>query len=135
MAGSIALYLPHPFILHQEKLTRKEFVERYPQFRWIEEDLILEFSIFLTLMLSFAGGIFLLRTPLSFGLFSIIFAGLALYNGLLTAKTGICRVPYPRMPYRYLYDDKLRRVGWGQAILGGVIIVIAIGLALYKGPL
>ena len=134
-AGGLAIYLPRPFVVHKQKFTRKEFVEQHPEFSWIKSDYVIEFFVFMATILGFASGLYLLQTPLSLGLFSIVFAGLALYNGLLTAKTGICRVPYPRMPYRYVYENNLRRVGWGQVVFGFITIVVAIGLALYRGPL
>jgi hypothetical protein len=134
-AGFFVLYLPHIFVIHREKFTRKQFVEQYSSFQWINSDLVIEFFAFLILIIGFAVGTYILQTRNSLAFFSIIPAGLGLINGLLTAKTGICRVPYPKMPYRYIYDATLRQMGWGQSIIGIINIVIAIGIALYEGPL
>jgi hypothetical protein len=134
-AGFIAIYLPHLFVIHKEKLNRKQFIERFPKFYWIEDDLITDFFVFVFLMIGATSGFCLLQTPLSLGLFSIVIAGIALSNGLLTATTGICRVPYPKMPYEYLHDDCLRKVGQAQIIISVITIVAAIALALYKGPI
>lgn len=135
IADGIAIHLPRPFVIHHQKFTRQEFVERYPEFRWIKSDYVIEFFVFVASILGFAGGLYLLQTPLSLGLFSIVFADLAVYNGLLTATTGICRVPYSRRPYRYVYENHLRRVGWGQVGFGLITIAVASGLALSRGPL
>ncbi len=80
-------------------------------------------------------GIIWLQTPLSFGLFSIVMAGMAFFNGFLTISTGIYRVPYPKMPYLYIFDINLRRIGWYQVILSAITILTAISLAFYRGPL
>jgi len=135
IAGFIAIYLPRLFVIHKEKLTRQQFVERFPEFYWIENDLITDFLVFVFAMFGATIGFCLLQTPLSLGLFSILFAGPALLNGWLTATTGICRVPYPKMPYEYLHNDSLRKVGQAQIIISVITIVAAIALALYKGPL
>lgn len=130
--GFIAMYIPRLFVIHKEKLTRNQFVEKYSEFKWIEFDLIVEFFIFTVIMLGVGGSIYLLQTPMSLGLFSIIISGMALCDGLFTVITGVCRIPYPKMPSYYVYDSGLRKVGWIQVVLSSMTIVTAIVLAIHK---
>jgi hypothetical protein len=129
--GLLAMYLPHLFDIQKEKLTRNQFIGQYPEFRWLESDLIIDTLIFLALIISVAGAIYLLQTPLSLGLFSIVFTGLALFDGILTVKTGICRIPYPKVPYQYVYDKSLDRLGWSQIFLSVFIMTTAIAFAVF----
>ncbi len=135
-AGFIAIYLPRLFVVHKEKLSGKQFVKRYPEFLWwIQIEYWVDFFLFFLLFLGAFRGIIWLQTPLSFGLFSIVMAGMAFFNGFLTISTGIYRVPYPKMPYLYIFDINLRRIGWYQVILSAITILTAISLAFYRGPL
>jgi len=135
-AGFIAIYLPLLFVGHKEKLTSKQFAKRYPEFLWwIQIDYWVDVFIFIPLFLGAFLGIIWLQTPLSFGLFSIVIAGLAFVKGFLTVTTGICCVPNKKLPYDYNFDNNLRRVGWYQVILSAITILTAIILAFYRGPL
>jgi hypothetical protein len=130
VVSGMALYLPYSFVPRQEQLDRQEFVKRYPQFKWLQADLLIDVAVFALILLVFAVGILLRPTLLSLGLFSLIFSGLATWNGLMTARTGICRVPYPRMRYRYVYAPALRSMGPRQFILGFTLMASAIVLAV-----
>jgi hypothetical protein len=129
--GLLAIYLPHLFDIQKEKLTRDQLIGQYPEFKWLESDLIIDTLIFIALMIGVAGAIYLLQTPLSLGLYSIVFAGLALFDGILMVKTGICRVPYPKLSYQYVYDKSLDRLGWNQIFLSVFTITTAIAFAVF----
>ena len=130
--GFAAIYLPRLLTNRMEQFTREYFIEMHPDFVWLQSDLIFEFVWFTFLMIVIAVGIYLFQhKPVSLGLFSLFPAGLALTNGLLTARTGICRVPYRRKRYLYVYDESLRAVGWIQFSVAIVVIATAIILVLF----
>ena len=129
--GFGGIYLPCLFVNQAEKFTREEFIRINPEFDWLKSDLILEFVWFTCLMIGIASGIYLFQhKPMSLGLFSLLPAGLAFANGLMTVKTGICRVPYQFRGYLYVFDESLRKVGLIQLSIALAVILAAVALVL-----
>jgi len=132
-------YLPNRFAFYKEQLTKEQFIEKYPDFEGLVRNRTAAIPSIVFGALGLLSYLIYHTWTLTLGFTAIALTIFPIFNGLMTGNTGICCVPpihYPgshKSSYfiqKYVFDDSLRKMGWGQVIGGLIIIALSIGLTL-----
>ena len=122
LLGGAIMYSPGLFLKNSKKLTTKELIGGHPGFAWMRWGYPILVALWVLCAFVLYG---FAANPLGCGIHLIgaVFASVAVFNGLFAVLTGVCPV-YSRSNYFYVYEERMRAVGFQLIALGTATIVI-----------